>query len=129
MDRIDLHIEVPAVEYSALAGLPTGPGSSEVRGRVVEARDRQRRRFGPSSAIRCNGQMGAPEIRRHCRPSASVAGLLQTALDRLGLSARTYHRVLKVARTLADLEGMEEISPRHAAEAIQYRGLDRAVAG
>jgi len=129
LDRIDLQIEVPTVEYSALSGLPTGARSQEVRERVLAARERQRSRFRTVPGVHCNGQMGAPEIRRHCRPSMAVARLLQRALDRLGLSARTYHRVLKVSRTLADLEGVEEILPEHAAEAIQYRGLDRRVDG
>lgn len=127
MDRIDLQIEVPSVEYSTLAGLPTGPSSDEVRRRVMEARARQRARFEGVPGVHCNGQMGPVEIRRHCRPSSDVARLLQRALDRLGLSARTYHRVLKVSRTLADLEGVGEITPLHAAEAIQYRGLDRRI--
>jgi magnesium chelatase family protein len=127
MDRIDLQIEVPTVEYSALAGLPTGPSSAKVRERVMAARERQRSRFESTVGVHSNGQMAAPEIRRHCRPTTEVARLLQRALDRLGLSARTYHRVLKVSRTLADLEGVERITPDHAAEAIQYRGLDRRV--
>ena len=129
MDRIDLQIEVPTVEYSALAGLPTGPRSDEVRKRVLAARERQAARFRSVLGVHCNGQMGAPEIRRHCRPSMEVARLLQRALDRFGLSARTYHRVLKVSRTLADLDEVDEIAPDHAAEAIQYRGLDRRVRG
>ncbi|HSR43065.1 MAG TPA: YifB family Mg chelatase-like AAA ATPase, partial [Longimicrobiales bacterium] len=127
MDRIDLQIEVPSVEYEALAGLPRGPASAVVRERVLEARERQERRFRDLVGVHCNGQMGPAEIRRHCRPTREVAHLLQRALDRLGLSARTYHRVLKVARTLADLEGLETIRPHHASEAIQYRGLDRRV--
>lgn len=108
-----------------LAGGSPGEGSGEVRQRVLSAREIQRARLREEAGIHANGQMGPDQIRRFCRPSTEVARLLQRALDRLRLSARAYHRILKVARTLADLEGTPEILVRHAAEAIQYRALDR----
>jgi magnesium chelatase family protein len=85
------------------------------------------RAFTRDKGIHCNGQMGPDQIRRHCHPTADLARLLQRAVDRLGLSARAYHRILKVARTLADLDGADAIRSQHAAEAIQYRALDRSV--
>jgi magnesium chelatase family protein len=91
----------------------------------MRARGTQGDRFSGVVGVHNNGQMGPAEIRRCCRPSPEVARLLQRAVDRLGLSARAYHRILKVARTIADLEGVDAIRPAHAAEAIQYRGLDR----
>ena len=125
LDRVDLHVEVPAVPFRALAGEPLGAGSHEVRERVERARAVQTERFRARPGLYANGQMGASEIRRFCRASRPVAGLLQRALDRLGLSARAYHRILKVARTVADLDGSDQIRSAHAAEAIQYRALDR----
>ena len=131
LDRIDLHVDVPPVPFKELSGEPAGEGSGEVRERVLAAREIQRERFARgrdvanASAVHANGQMGPSEIRRHCRASTEVARLLQQAVDRLRLSARAYHRILKVARTLADLEGAEGIQVRHAAEAIQYRVMDR----
>ena len=111
--------------FRELSGEPVGEGSREVRERVVRAREAQRERFANAPGVHANGQMGPAEIRRHCRASTEVARLLQQAVDRLRLSARAYHRILKVARTLADLEGVEGIAVRHAAEAIQYRVMDR----
>ena len=126
LDRIDLHVSVPPVPFRDLAGEPAGEGSEAVRARVVCAREVQRDRLRGESGVHANGQMGPAQIRRCCRASPQIARLLQQALDRLALSARAYHRILKVARTLADLDGSDVIRPRHAAEAIQYRGLDRA---
>ena len=125
LDRIDLHVEVPAVPFRALRDESRGPGSGEVRERVISARRIQVDRLRDSSGVHANGQMEPAELRRFCRPSPEVARLLQRALDRLGLSARAYHRILKVARTVADLEGSAEIAPVHAGEALQYRMLDR----
>jgi magnesium chelatase family protein len=125
LDRIDIHLEVPAVRYRELSGRGAGEPSSDVRGRVVRARERQRARLTGRSGIFANAHMRAREIREFCRVGAGSDALLRTAITRLGLSARAYHRVLKIARTLADLEGVEEIGTAHVAEAIQYRSLDR----
>lgn len=124
LDRIDLHIEVPAVREAGLGNTRAGEASTRVRGRVEQARERQRRRFAGSPAP-ANAYMSIGQLRRHCALAASDRQLLARAGDRLGLSGRAYHRVLKVARTIADLEGEREISTEHLAEAIQYRALDR----
>ena len=126
LDRIDLHVPVGHVAFDDLSNGTMARESPGVRSRVVQARELQAARLRNSAGIYCNGQMGPEEIRRFCRPSKPVARLLQTALDRLGVSARAFHRILKVARTIADLGGCGEIGPSHVAEAIQYRSLDRA---
>jgi magnesium chelatase family protein len=125
MDRIDLHVSVPSVPFGELASGRGGEPSAAVRERVVGARALQAARFAGAPGVLCNAHMGAAELRRHVRPSPDVLALLQRAIDRLGLSARAYHRLLKVARTIADLEGCERVRTVHAAEAIQYRTLDR----
>ena len=125
LDRIDLHVEVPAVPFRKLFEDRPGEGSAVVRERVTQARRRQIERLRDSPGVFANGQMGPADIRSHCPPSADVARLLQRALDRLRLSARAYHRILKVARTIADLDGSDAITSAHAAEAVQYRSLDR----
>jgi len=125
LDRIDLHIPVGRVPFRELAGDSSRPESPSIRANVQEARGIQEKRFQPRERVHCNGQMGAAEIRRHCRPSPEVARLLQRALDSLHLSARAYHRILKVARTVADLDGEKGIGRSHVSEAIQYRSLDR----
>lgn len=125
MDRIDLHVEVPAVPFGELSAESNEESSAFVRGRVVAARELQRARFSEVPGVTCNAHMGPAELQRHVRPSPEVLALLQRAIDRLGLSARAYHRLLKVARTIADLDGAPDVRADHAAEAIQYRGLDR----
>jgi magnesium chelatase family protein len=126
LDRIDLHVPVGHVDFQDLSSGPNGKESPGIRGRVTRARSIQGARLGASPGKYCNGQMGPEEIRRFCKPRPEVARLLQSALDRLGVSARAYHRILKVSRTIADLEGAHEIGQTHVAEAVQYRCLDRA---
>ncbi len=120
LDRVDLHVEVPRVEYDKLAGDGAAEPSSAVRARVESARERQRARFA-GTKLAANADMGVAEVRRHCAVDGAGQALLRAAVDRLHLSARAYHRVLKVSRTIADLAGSEEIGPQHLAEAIQYQ--------
>jgi magnesium chelatase family protein len=125
MDRIDIHLHVPPVPFKNLDDTDSGETSEDVRERVATARALQLWRFCGLPDVHANGHMRPAEIRRWCRPSREVARMLQHAVDRAGLSARAYHRVLKVARTIADLEGADGIQLEHAAEAVQYRSLDR----
>lgn len=129
LDRIDLHVEVPAVRYRELTDQRSGEPSSAVRARVARAREIQRERFAGRPDMHANAHMGARDLREFCRVGEGSDALLRTAITRLGLSARAYHRVLKIARTLADLEGVEEIGTAHISEAIQYRSLDRLMGG
>ncbi len=125
LDRIDIHVEVPAVEYRELSGKVTGESSLEIRERVKRARKIQIERFCGRKGVYCNAHMGPKEIRRYCAIDEEGDKLLNVAINRLGLSARAYDRILKVARTIADLEGAENIRPEFLSEAIQYRSLDR----
>ena len=122
LDRIDIFVEVPRVEYEKLAAETAGELSAKVRGRVEEVRRRQSARFD-GSRLMCNAEMTPTEVREYCqsRLSEQAKGLLRLAMTQLGLSARAFHRVLKLARTIADLAGSEEIGPQHLAEAVQYR--------
>ncbi|MGH9469252.1 MAG: YifB family Mg chelatase-like AAA ATPase [Terriglobia bacterium] len=124
LDRIDIHIDMPAVRYRELRDDAGGETSDEIRRRVVKARDRQLERY-QGEKIYCNAQMSPRHIRKYCAISAECERLLESAVNRLGLSARAHDRILKVARTLADLEGAESIGSSHISEAIQYRSLDR----
>ncbi len=127
LDRIDIHIEVPAVKYKDLTERSTGEPSDAIRARVNAARALQLERF-KGLTIYCNAQMGAREQRRYCEVEPSAEKLLEVAINRLGLSARAYTRILKVARTVADLDRSPTIQAPHVSEAIQYRSLDRASA-
>lgn len=124
MDRIDIHIEAPAVKYQEIADAPEGEPSPVIRERVNAARRAQLGRFA-GTAIYCNAQMGSKTIRKVCALDAPSKAILKTAMERLGLSARAHDKALKVARTIADLEGAPAITPEHVAEAVQYRSLDR----
>jgi magnesium chelatase family protein len=125
LDRIDIHLEVPAVAYRDLTLSDAEEPSAVIRARVERARALQRERFRGQAGVHANAHMTARDLRRHCRLSEPVETLLRNAVNRLGLSARAYHRVLKIARTIADLAGAEELTPVHVGEAIQYRSLDR----
>lgn len=126
LDRIDLHVEVPAVGLAELRS-PPGEATADVAARVAAARERQVERLGRASSAPVNAALGPEEIRRHASPDPAGRRLLDTAFERLGLSARAVHRILKVARTIADLAGSDEVRAPHVAEAIQYRSLDRRV--
>jgi magnesium chelatase family protein len=128
LDRIDIHVEVPAVRYRDLSAGGEGEASSQIRARVEAAREIQRRRFTRTPRVHCNAQMGPRLIRTHCALDASGQSLLASVIDRLGMSARAHDRILKLARTIADLAGSDAIAVSHLAEAIQYRTLDRASA-
>lgn len=138
LDRIDIHIEVPAVEYKELRGGAAAEGSVEIRERVMAARRRQHERFtetaertkgsskGAARRVFANAQMNTQQIRNFCVLESDAERLLERAMQQQGLSARAHDRILKVARTIADLDGAESVGTRHIAEAIQYRTLDRS---
>ena len=126
LDRIDIHVEVPAVKFDELRKKSKGEPSSTIRQRVEVAREIQLKRFQERKGIYCNAHMGPREIKEFCKLDDDSEDLLKTAIERLGLSARAYFRVLKVARTIADLEGKQDIEIHHISEAIQYRTLDRS---
>jgi magnesium chelatase family protein len=125
LDRIDIHIEVPAVKFTELSSDSAGEPSEEIRKRVNNARRIQLERFQKIAGMYCNAQMETKLIRRICQIDNSSLALLKTAITRLGLSARAYDRILKVSRTIADLDGASQISSAHISEAIGYRNLDR----
>ena len=125
LDRIDLHVEVTPVDFNALSAPRPAEGSAAIRGRVTAARERQAARFDGLPATHCNAQMTTRQTQDHCAIDDSSRLLLKTAMERLGLSARAYDRILRVARTIADMAGSTAIGPEHVAEAIQFRSLDR----
>ena len=127
LDRIDIHIEVPAVQYKELRGSAAAEGSAQIRERVMKARDRQRGRFKKAGEkIYANAQMTTRQIRTHCELTPDAERLLERAMQQQGLTARAHDRILKVARTIADLDGADGLTVPHLAEAIQYRTLDRS---
>jgi magnesium chelatase family protein len=125
LDRIDIHIEVPAVKYKELSSESKGETSAAVRERVIRARNIQLKRFAGAKHIFNNADMGSKEIRTYCKLDSAGSELLKMAMSKLGFSARAYDRILKVSRTIADMEGSENIQSQHLSEAIQYRSLDR----
>jgi len=125
LDRIDIHIEVPSVQYKELSSIGKGEPSAAIRARVLAARAVQEHRFAGSRKLHCNADMGSREVQRHCRMTPEAQETMRLAMTELHFSARAYDRILKVARTIADLDHMEVIQPSHLSEAIQYRSLDR----
>ncbi|MDX9753884.1 MAG: YifB family Mg chelatase-like AAA ATPase [bacterium] len=124
LDRIDIHVEVPSVSFDDLHAPPVGEPSAQIRQRVTAARTIQRQRY-QEEPIFCNAHMQSKDIKRYCQMDEPTRDMLRAGLERLGLSARAYDRVIKVARTIADLSGCENIRPEHVCEAVQYRTLDR----
>jgi len=129
LDRIDLHIEVVPVSFEKLSDLPPAESSSQIRERIVQAREIQTVRFRDVPGIYCNAQMNARLMRKLIRIDEAGRQILKQAIARLGLSARAYDRILKTSRTIADLDGGSEIRPHHLAEAVNYRTLDRDMWG
>jgi magnesium chelatase family protein len=127
LDRIDIHVEVPAVPHRDLSTDRSGEPSAAIRERVNRARTIQLERFAKRRGIYANAHMGPRDLGRYCRVTDGADALLRTAIGQLRLSARAYHRVLKIARTIADLAGAAGIEPAHVSEAVQYRSLDRPV--
>jgi magnesium chelatase family protein len=125
IDRIDIHVEVPPVPWRQLRSEHAGLSSEQMRQQVLAAREVQRRRFADGHATTTNATMSTRELRKHCKLDPAGESLLKQAMTELGLSARAHDKVLRIARTIADIEGEENIHPHHLAEAIQYRRLDR----
>ena len=125
LDRIDIQVEVQLVEFDAMSSTTDGESSASIRARVVKARDIQSRRFADNPEVHCNAQMTSAMLRKYCAINSDGLTLLKEAMTQLNMSARAYIRILKVARTIADLEGAEVVSFSHISEAISYRNLDR----
>ena len=125
LDRIDIQVEVQPVEFDAMSSTTDGESSASIRARVVKARDIQSRRFADNPEVHCNAQMTSAMLRKYCAINSDGLTHLKEAMTQLNMSARAYDRILKVARTIADLDGSENIKPEHLAEAISYRNLDR----
>ena len=125
LDRIDIQVEVPSVRYQDLASLERGESSTAIRERVAVARGRQTERFKSARKTHCNAGMRPRELQKYCRLPPAAQEQIKTAITELNFSARAYDRILKVARTIADLSGSDEIAEDHVYEAIQFRTLDR----
>ncbi len=125
LDRIDLHVEVTPVSFNELSKERISEKSNVIRDRVVKARSIQEERYAGAEQVYCNAQMSSRQLQSICKITVDGHELLKTAMDRLGLSARAYDRILKVSRTIADLAESPDIKTEHLAEAIQYRSLDR----
>ena len=125
LDRIDIHCEIQAVPFAQLSQMQPGEPSEKIRERVIAARKIQEERFKPFKGVHCNAQMTEKMLHQFAEPDAQSLDMLRMAMERLKLSARAYSRILKVARTIADLEGSEQVQSQHIAEAIGYRNLDR----
>lgn len=126
LDRLDIHIEVPAVPYGELTAARETTSSQEIRKRVIDAREIQTKRFS-NTGIHNNSRMGPAEIKRYCDTGKKEKAFLNRIMEKINLSARSYHRILKISRTIADLEGAASINSRHLSEAVQYRSLDRKI--
>ena len=125
-DRIDIHCEIQPVPFAQLSQMKPGEPSATIRGRVIKARKIQEERFKPYPGTHCNAQMNERMLHKFAEPDAASMDMLRMAMERLKLSARAYSRILKVARTIADLAGSENVQSKHIAEAIGYRSLDRS---
>ena len=126
MDRIDIQCEITPVPFKDISQAAPGESSATIRERVIKARDIQEARFKNVKGVHCNAQMTERMIHQYAEPDEAGVTLLRTAMEKLHLSARAYNRILKVARTIADLEGSEKVLSNHLAEAISYRQLDRS---
>jgi len=127
LDRIDLHIEVPAVEYRDVVSERAEENSTSIRERVGRARQKQQQRFARDPKTNCNARMATHHLKQHCKLTHDSQELIRVAMQELNLSARAYDRILKVSRTIADLDDKIDISPEHVSEAIQYRTFDRTL--
>jgi magnesium chelatase family protein len=125
LDRIDIHVEVTPVGFNELIDVDPGESSAAIRERVLRAREKQNQRFAETPGIYANAQMDSTLLKKICGIEKAGASLLKTAIEKLNLSARAYDRILKVSRTIADLDEKDSIKTEHLAEAIQYRSLDR----
>ena len=124
LDRIDIHLEVPAVNFKDMTRGPAGETSAQIKNRVVQARSIQTRRYQKTPAIHANSQMTSTDLKTHCHLDPPTMSILERGMEQLGLSARAYNRILKIGRTIADLAGSESICTNHIAEALQYRRID-----